>query len=147
MVANWRGIDITPDALLKRAELPAGRQTYTFNELIHAASVVGLKMRHVADATWDVIRAEVDAGRPVIPLLRYGELSGNQDTFTGAHFWVVVGREPGVVIVNDPNFWSARRNEGYQRRVPLAEFERAIGKSLNATNNMAYQALVLGVMT
>lgn len=145
MVARWKGITTTPDAMLQRAGLPIGRMTYTFNEIILAASSVGLALAHRPNVTRSAICAELYAGRPVITLLRYGEISGNQDTFDGAHFWTCVGfaSVSRLMVVNDPNFWGERRGEGHKRCIPYAEFENAIGDALRATGNQPYQSLFL----
>lgn len=143
MVALWKGIDATPDSMLRSAGLPVGRLSYSFNQIILAARSVGLNLVYRGGATWDVIRAELDAGRPVISLLRYSEISGNQDDFAGAHFWTVIGYQGEFVYVNDPDWWQPRRDEGARRIVPLAEFESAIGALLLETGNQAFQALVL----
>lgn len=143
MIARWKGIATTPDGMLLRAGLPIGRLSYTFQEVILAARSVGLQLAARQNVTRSAICAELDAGRPVIPLLRYGEISGNQDTFDGAHFWVCVGydAEARAMIVNDPNFWGAKREQGHNRRVPFDEFDEAIGDALHATGNGAYQSI------
>jgi uncharacterized protein YvpB len=144
MICNWKGISITPDQLIRKAGLATGRSLYSFAELMLAGKAVGLNFRYVRPARWDDIRAELDAGRPVIPLLRYGELIGNQDvTFTGGHFLVVVGYDTEHVICNDSNFWASRRLEGYQRRISHDRFERCIGEALIKTGNNPFQSLFL----
>lgn len=144
MVARWKGIDTTPDAMLQRAGLPVGRHSYDFREIIRAAAAVGLKLEYRSAATWEVIANDLKVGQPVITLLRYGQISGNQDDFDGAHFWVETGLDAqGSVTVNDPDWWQPRRAEGCQRRVPVAEFEAAIGDALLATGNQPHQSLFL----
>lgn len=141
MVANWQGIDTTPDAMLLRAGLPIGRLSYTFQQIILAASAVGLKLAFHAWSTRSAICAELAVGRPVITLLRYGEISGNQDDFDGAHFWTCVGFDAEAVYVNDPDWWTPRREEGHNRPINVLEFDEAIGEALLATGNGAYQSL------
>ncbi len=143
MLANWRGIEITPDELLRFAELPVQQATYTFAQLMKAGNAVGLRFTYQRPATWDNIRAALIAGQPSITLLKYGEISGNQDTFTGAHFWLNVGYTETEAITHDSNFWQPRRDEGKFRRVPLFEYQKAIGDSLTQTGNMPYQSLFL----
>jgi uncharacterized protein YvpB len=145
MICNWKGISITPDQLIRKAGLATGRSLYSFAELMLAGKAVGLNFRYVRPARWDDIRAELDAGRPVIPLLRYGELIGNQDvTFTGGHFLVVVGYDTNGVYVNDSNWWGSRRLEGFRRRIDYDRFERCIGEPLTKTGNSPFQSLFLG---
>jgi ABC-type bacteriocin/lantibiotic exporter with double-glycine peptidase domain len=144
MVAASRGIDFTVDEILTLAELPGGRSTYSMWELKKAAQAIGVTLTIKVPAYWADIKSEIKAGKPVIVLHRYGELEGNQDTFTGAHFSVVVGFDGTDVIVNDPNFWGDHMEEGRARRIPLDDFERAIGSALLRTGNNANQSLFLG---
>jgi hypothetical protein len=141
MCALWRGIKTTPDEMLRLAQLPIGRHSYDFPEVIRAASAVGLKLKYHYPATWPVIKAELKATRPVISLLRYGKISNNQDSFDGSHFWTCVGYDDKHVYVNDPNFWGDQRDRGAMRPIPLTEFMKAIGPALLPTGNKAYQSL------
>lgn len=143
MIARWKGIDTTPDAMLLNAKLPVGRKSYYFNEIIVAGWGVGVNLVARSGIARGAILAELAQGRPVIPLLRYGEISGNQDDFDGAHFWLCVGADADAVYVHDPNWWQPRRSEGAFRRIPNAEFDAAIGDALRATGNNPYQALFL----
>lgn len=143
MVCAWKGITVTPDQMIIRAGLPIGRHSYTFGQIMRAADTVGLALAVKPSATWDVIRAELDRNRPVVTLCRYGEISNNQDDFDGSHFVTVVGYDETGVYIHDPDWWPPRREEGANRRVPLGEFERAIGSALVATGNQPYQSLFL----
>lgn len=142
MIAQWAGIDTTPDAMLLKSKLPIGRKTYDFNEIIRAGQAVGLELYHRSGATWDVLRNELILGNPVISLLRYGKISGNLDDFDGPHFWLLVGFTPDSVIVHDPNWWEPHRAKGMYRQVPLGEFKNAISvDALKPTGNNGYQSL------
>ena len=141
MVASWKGITTSPDALVRAAGLPTGVSNYTFNDGILAASMVGLKLVYRSPATWEDLLAEGLAGRPTIPLIRYGELSGNQDTFKDAHFIMLVGATPTEAIIDDPDWWQPRRAGGAGRVVPLGEFKHAIGDGLPKANRQPFQAL------
>lgn len=143
MIALWKGAKTTPDEMLRKANLPVGRHSYDFPEIIRAASAVGLNLKYYYPATWPIICSEIKAGRPVISLLRYGKISNNQDDFEGSHFWTCIGCDDENVYVNDPNFWGAYRERGAMRRVPLIEFKKAIGPALLPTGNKAYQSLFL----
>lgn len=143
MCAQWMGIQTTPDEMISRADLPIGRYVYDFPEVIAAAQAVGLKLNYHYPATWPVILKELKAHRPVISLLRYGMISGNQDNFDGSHFWTCIGYDDDHVYVNDPNFWGDWRMQGAGRRIPLAEFKRAIGPALLPTGNQPYQSIFL----
>lgn len=143
MIAQWKGIDITPDAMLQRAGLPVGRLTYSFSEIIIAARHVGLELEYRSSATWGVLRDALIQSKPVIPLLRYNEISGNLDDFAGAHFWLCVGFTHDSVVVHDPNYWHPYRDMGAYRQIPLTEFKKAIGEALLPTGNGVHQALIL----
>ena len=70
---------------------------------------------------WTVadVRRAVEAGRPVITLVHYAELPGNERSgSTSDHFVVVVGSTPDGFLVNDP----ARPPEAGRRR-PLTDAE------------------------
>lgn len=134
MIARWMNIIISPDELVRRAGLPSGRLTYSFSELIRVASVVNIKLKYVHPATWETIKAEIDANRPSIPLLDYEFLHNSQDThFKGNHFWVVIGHDTAGVFVNDPDWWGVHREEGHNRHIPYLDFSNAIA----ATGNQA----------
>lgn len=142
MCAQQRGSELSPDQIIEGARLPIGAHSYSFNQLLTAASYVQCPMVFRPGATWPLIEAHLTTmHKPVISLLRYGEISGNQDDFDGAHFWVVVGFDGENVITNDPNWWGERRMEGYRRKIPLLEFKTAIGSPLVYTGNQAYQSL------
>ncbi len=143
MVAQWMGIQTTPDAMLQQAGLPIGRSVYDFPDVILAAEVVGLKLRYYYPATWPIIKAQLQVNRPVVTLLRYGMISNNQDDFDGSHFWTCVGFDEENVYVNDPDWWGELRAYGAMRRIPIAEFKKAIGPPLLATGNKPYQSILL----
>lgn len=143
MIANWRGVDTTPDGMLRAAELPVGRLTYDFKEIISAGRAVGLPLVARQNIRRSDICAELRAGNPVITLLRYSQISGNQDDFAGAHFWVEVGYDDTHMIVHDPDWWQPRQDEGAFRRIPHAEFDAAIGVALLETGNAAWQSLFI----
>ncbi|HVU13731.1 MAG TPA: C39 family peptidase [Phototrophicaceae bacterium] len=141
MIALWLGIKATPDEMLQKAWLPIGRYIYDFPDVIKAAQAVGVTLSYQYPATWKEIKLELDAHRPVITLLRYGVISGNQDDFDGSHFWTVIGYDDTGVFVNDPDWWLPRRDEGANRHIPMAEFTKAIGTPLLQTGNKPYQSL------
>jgi hypothetical protein len=70
-------------------------------------------------------------------------VSGNQDDFDGSHFWVLLGYNEDSVYVNDPDWWGDERARGAMRRIPLDEFQKAIGPALEPTGNKAYQSIFL----
>lgn len=116
-----------------------------FAMLIPAGRKFGLEFYHTNQATIPRIKREIDAGRPVLQLVRYGSYSGRQHTrFTAGHFMVVTGYNDTHMIVNDPYWAAPRREEGQYWQIPLAEFEHSIGPEGSAlAGNMPYQALFL----
>lgn len=144
MVCQFKGLDVTSDQLVTRAQLPVKAVTYSFGQLIRAASAAPLKLVYKSGATWEAIRSELDAGRPTITLLRYGSLNSNQDSFRGPHFVVVVGYDDSSVIIHDPDFSGVLRELGAGRRIPINQFKKAIGDDLLKTGNQAWQSLFLG---
>ncbi len=143
MIALWRGIQTTPDQMLKEAKLPVGRLVYDFPDVIRAAKAVGLELEYHYPATWNVIQAELKAGRQVLPLLKYNLIGGNQDSFGGAHFWTCIGYDDENVYVNDPDWWGNLREKGAMRKIPLTQFKKAIGPALLATGNQPYQSIFM----
>lgn len=72
------------------------------------------------------IKSELSSGRPVICLLIYGRITGNQSKFTGGHFMVAVGYDATNIIMHDP-LWSGNRvQEGAYRVIPNAQLEAAM---------------------
>jgi hypothetical protein len=143
MCALWKGINTSPDQMIQKANLPIGQHSYDFPDVVKAGAAVGLKLQYTYPATWDVIRKELDATRPTITLLRYGVVADNQDDFDGSHFWTVVGYDSDSVYVNDPDWWGDLRALGAMRRIPLDQFQAAIGPALEPTGNKAYQSIFL----
>lgn len=81
----------------------------------------------------------------------YLSIVQNQDTgFDGAHWVLVVGWNPESAcldsgfVINDPDFWGARRGEGNHRIVPEDVFLEAMG-TVSATPGASrnYQGLVV----
>lgn len=141
MVALWKGIQTTPDEMIRKAQLPIGQHSYSFNQTILSARAVGLNLVYKSGATWEVIQQELSQGRPVITLLRYDKISGNQDDFGGSHFWVETGYDDEFVYCNDSDWWGDRELEGKDRKIPISEFKDAIGDPLIATGNAKHQSL------
>jgi len=109
---------------------------------VAAGEKYGLKLVYRQDAKLPVVLAELDAGRPVISLIRYANLKGRQNQrFRGGHFVVVVGYNEREIILNDPDWWGSKRGGGAGFRVPRAEFEGAIGLDNWKAGNSPYQAV------
>jgi hypothetical protein len=94
--------------------------------------------------TPDMIRQQIDAGRPVIALILYAYLTKRQRTvFGGGHFVVVVGYDDDGYILNDPGWkWiEIGPPPGMRWHVPAEEFERALNPGPNKYFSIPYQGL------
>ena len=87
--------------------------------------------------TLDLLKAQVDAGKPAIALIHYGVLRDgtngipgiihNQDQKYARGHWVVFcGYTDSGVVIQDPDFYGNRVNDGNLRYVPLRAFEQAL---------------------
>jgi hypothetical protein len=148
MLIGWNALRLkqpdprlTMDEINKAAAIGQTRFS-TPLQLVAVADQYGLKLEHRQDATLTKILAELDAGRPLISLLRYGNLTGRQNLrFRGGHYVVVIGYNDREIILNDPDWCGERRSEGAGFRVLRAEFESAIGPDNRKAGNPPYQAL------
>ena len=101
MVAQYYGVNVTPDALYSRA----GGPVFTGPDMIWAAGLYGLKGTFSSQASVGTIKAHIDAGRPVII----------QGWFTGpGHIMVITGYDDKGWRVNDPaGLWAGCYKCGY----------------------------------
>lgn len=76
----------------------------SMGDLVNAAKHYGVTARAVAFQTLDSLRAELDAGRPVIALVERGKIPGATavNAFTGAHFVTITGYDDRVMTILDP---------------------------------------------
>ena len=120
-----------------------GRNGFSLpKKLVAVGERFSLKLDYRSDATLNRMIAELDAGRPLISLIRYANLTGRQNQrFRGGHFVVVIGYNDREIILNDPDWWSSRRSEGAGFRVSRTEFEEAIGPDNWKAGNRPYQAV------
>ncbi len=148
MLIGWNAIrqgqpepDIRVDEVSKATGM--GRTRFSFpKQLVAVGEKYGLKLEYRKDATLPNVLAELDAGRPVISLIRYANLKGRQNhRFRGGHFVVVIGYNDREIILNDPDWWGSRRSEGAGFRAPREEFESAIGLDNWKAGNNPYQAI------
>lgn len=128
MVMAYYGIHKTTDELVRQTTLMAHDNGLTCAQGATLLTNNGVKAS-VARLTLADIRAEIDAGRPVIPLIRYGEIPGRQSTYTGGHFVVITGYSDSGFPTNDPDWYPPKRDGGAGFRVANAAIERAIQRS------------------
>jgi LysM repeat protein/uncharacterized protein YvpB len=135
--------DLKVDDVTKAVGIRGGQFSFPV-QLVRAAEKYGLKLIETRKLNLPAIQAEIDAGRPVISLIHYGTLSKRQNQrFRGGHFVVVVGYNERDVILNDPDWWGERRNEGKLFRVPRSEFETAIGSASYKAGNSPHWGVMV----
>jgi hypothetical protein len=111
------------------AQLRAGAQAYGFG--LRTCSEY-----NPPKLTPDLIKANLDDGRPVIALVHYGVLrdhtngtgyAENQDrNYERGHWFLVVGYDADGYIVNDPDYWGDSAYLGDHRYIPCDAFELAL---------------------
>lgn len=99
--------------------------------LVKLGATHGLDLRLIADTSLDKIKAEIDAGRPVIALVAYRFISGRLDQgdnnpATDGHYFVVLGYDDSHFIVNDPDYWSPYVERGHEVLVPIRDLDLAL---------------------
>lgn len=115
------------------AQLRNGAKVYGF-------SLVTRSKYTPPQLTLDLLKAQIDRGRPSIALIHYGVLRDqtnpiagiihNQDQKYARGHWVAfIGYDQKGVYIHDPDFWRDRSQEGNARFIPTAAFTAA----LNAT--------------
>jgi hypothetical protein len=138
-----------------QATTGTGKWYTNHSQLRVAASSYGVALASRSPAgairiplTVEEIESEIRAGRPVIALVNYGVLDdmtgGNQDSFRGGHWVLVVGYNDRHFFVHDPDFKGSRRHEGRNRALPRVAFVRALSTTAQtAGNNFNNQGLVV----
>jgi hypothetical protein len=102
--------------------------------------------------TLELLKSQVDKGRPSIALIHYGELrdrtnpiSGiihNQDqNYARGHWITFTGYDQKGVYIHDPDFWQDRSNDGNARFIPTAAFAAALAATAPGCS-VGYQGLI-----
>lgn len=120
MVLNYYGTTCTSDEVFKKTG--AGQGYISFEQLQKACNDYGFKTE--VSYTND-LKQYIDKGIPPVTVVHYGLIPNRQDTFTGAHIFTVVGYDDNGYFVNDPNYWSPRREEGHNKFIPFKDFDKA----------------------
>lgn len=104
----------------------AGLGYVTFAQMFNSITSYGYRYELITGCSIGKLKEFVDKEIPVIALVHYGELASRQDQkFTGPHFFVVCGYDDNNYIVNDPNYWGNRREEGNKHYYSKDQFETA----------------------
>lgn len=125
MILGYYGENVTTDQVHEKTG--AGGGLIGINQMVKAIESFGYKTTRFTQATAALLKSWLDQGIPVIALVKYGSLGSTvQDkTFTGGHFFTVVGYREDGYFVNDPNFWGDYRAHGDHHFYPKADFEKA----------------------
>lgn len=76
--------------------------------------------------TIGAIEAELSKGRPVLCLINYTYIPRENVPDHYGHFVLVVGITDTHVLLNDPDYWGIRRNEGDHKQILRADFLKAL---------------------
>lgn len=123
-----------------------GQGLVDFNEIQAALKSFNYNIIGTSFRTIDDFKKSIDSGIPVLCIIHYGDLPNRQDTgYSGGHAVVGIGYEEvdgkiTKVYVNDPDFYSPRRNEGASKEYAAADFIKAWQSKADGNNpgNMWY---------
>ena len=121
------GNGISTDQLASETSLAQRDTGLPTADLVNLATRHGLKLILRNDATWNQVKAQLDAGLPVIALIVYGPLlqRWDQHDVTGLHFVLVVGYSAKSVWLSDPDWLDS---SGHNWRVPLDQWNKAVAQ-------------------
>ena len=139
MLRRYYGLEpLQVDQLSAASSLARFDNGLTVLELQALAQRFGLKMDFRADLTVDILEMILDAGKPVICLINYSYIKARQnqaDRF--GHFVVATGYDDDHIIINDPDWWPPRTEEGHGLKVPRQDFELALQWSPDSWTGLA----------
>lgn len=139
MLLEWRGTRIAIDDITRMA----GSGKTSAVELVAAAGRHGLELRRLSSMSLADIDAQIQAGKPLIVLVRYGDFGDQRQdmAYIGLHWIVVVGSDSENIYIHDPDWWGSRRSEGRDRPISREVFNHAWGNTLPEA--LSYQSLVI----
>lgn len=123
--------DLTVDALAHETSLKYGDDGLAPAEVAKILTDHGLPARSVKIANTAVIKAEIDAGRPVIALIAYRYITNRLDIGDNvpgrdAHFLTIVGYDDTHWIADDPDYWVPYVERGHDTRIAFTDLEKAL---------------------
>lgn len=130
MLLNALGVAATTDAVFQRTGAAADGYV-SMAQLMRVGESYGAPLEFRKGYTLGELQARLDRARPVIALVHYAAFSevapgvATQSLFTGPHFVLVVGYDEDHVVVHDPLWSGARRDEGAYKRWPNAVWAEA----------------------
>lgn len=123
MLLAAQGVQVLVDDLSIECGMGPGKQYTMAADLWRVAGRHGLKLEIVTG--WNV--GQFSQHLPAIALVHYGSIPDRLDQhYTAGHWMVVIGVDAEAVTVHDPDWFDPHRDEGANRRIPLAVFEQAL---------------------
>lgn len=139
MLLQWRSVQVAIDEISRET----GLGTTNAGHLIVSAERRGLKLTRLKGMTLDDLERLIQAGEPLVALVRYSHFgSQRQDlNYPGLHWVVVLGYDGGNVYIHDPDYWGERRIEGMRKPISRSVFSHAWDDTM--PDAFSRQALVL----
>lgn len=128
MLLNWKGKHYRIDDLSGQTALAQNDNGLTCAQVSNLLNKLGVPT-YVTTRNTDQLQNEIEAGNPIICLIRYADIPGRQSTYGGGHFIVVTGYDENNFWCNDPDWYGSRRNEGKDFRIPKNALEMALKNS------------------
>lgn len=127
MLVEWAGTRLDINQISIEAGMTPNRRFTLPADLIRSAGLHGVTLERRLPCALSDLSREIDIGRPVIALIRYGDLGDlRQDrNYDDGHWVVVVGVNNDSVFIHDPDWQFPRREGGRALPVPRAIFESA----------------------
>jgi len=135
MLLAHRGIQATIDSLSIGCGLSPAKRSTTGFDLRGVARQRGLNLEIVSGWTLDNFANHL----PAIVLVHYGSLPNRIDAnYTAGHWVVVTAVTLNTVTFHDPDWWPPRRDEGANRILQRAVFEKAVADCRLDDNPVGY---------
>jgi predicted double-glycine peptidase len=148
MLLQAYGMQVSIDDVFK-ATGEAQQNFLSRGDLIRAARQFHLDLSRFGNGDQAFLQARIDESKPFIALVNYQAWSkpnsgvSTQSSFAKTHFVVVTGYDGNDVMLNDPLWWGARRQEGKNKQMTYTQFEDAWGSCHLFLNNPDFVGLVV----